>query len=39
MACDEDNDLCKQWLSIQFTSENAITVYNWHDKKTYKLKK
>ena len=39
MACNEEDDTCKPWLAIQFTSERAITVYNHHDKKTYKLSK
>ena len=39
MACQEDLDSCKPWLTVEFTSEKAITVYNHHDKKTYKLSK
>jgi hypothetical protein len=39
MACSGGMDACKPWLSIQFTSEKAISVYNWHDKKTIKLSK
>jgi hypothetical protein len=39
MACDEDLDSCTPWLSVEFTSEKSISVYNHYDKKTYKLSK
>jgi hypothetical protein len=39
MACQDGLNSCKPWLSVEFTSEKAITVYNHHDKKTYKLSK